>query len=146
MDTGPIRYGRSHRLILINYYASVIVMTSHWIFKAYSVRVCTAGHRLSRPPPDPPRPRHPRPTQQPSLSPSKGGASQLSSASGGCPKVPPGTGEDPRKGRGFHNFRRHFHLGIYFCAPVFSFPFVYMAFFPGWDIFIPPRRFITIFL
>ena len=35
----------------------VIIMVSFWIFQTISVSVCPAGVRLSRAPPNPPRPR-----------------------------------------------------------------------------------------
>ena len=42
------------------------MVMSFGIFKTKSVLVCPTGHRLSRPPPEPPRPHHAQPTKQPS--------------------------------------------------------------------------------
>ena len=47
---------------------NMLIVVSFRIFKMYAVLVCPAGHRLSRAPPDPPRPRD-RATPAPHSSP-----------------------------------------------------------------------------
>ena len=138
--------------IYINHYASVVidVTTLHWIFLSKSDLVRPTGHRLCRPPPDPPRPRHCYCTQLPSVSPAKKRVSQSKSASEGSRKVPsrgrlarsPGKEGIPGspRGRRFHHFQS-FSPGIFFVFPFLS-SYLYARLFPGDGTLSSPTRII----
>ena len=79
-------------------------MTSFWIFKSFSVLECPAGERLSRAPPDLPRPRDRAmraPHDSPRCAPRKNGRRSPTRRAGGVERNPPGDGmPGPRESGG----------------------------------------------
>ena len=130
-------------------------MTSLWIFKSYSVLAGPAGHRLSRPLPDPPRPHGgatpPRQGSRP-CSRQKDRCHRQSRRAGGAARHPPGDGLlGPRKRRGFPEIR-----GVAICSGdvslpgLFSCPRLWVSIcmegvFPGMEHYHPlPEDFVCV--
>ena len=122
----------------------MMTMTSFTISKTYSALVCPAGHRLSRAPPHPPRPRAratamPHYNPQPSVSLAKEGAPPPNSASGGCRKVlsRERLAQSPRK-EGTPGMGGASIISDFFFVSPSGFPFVWEAFFSGMAHYHPP--------
>ena len=99
----------------------VVVVVTSLIFKTSSVLVHPAGHRLFRPPPDPPRPRDhatPAPHSSPRCSRRKKGRSRRTRRAGGVGRCPLGDGFLGSRERGGSPGRQWFPSFSGYTTPV----------------------------